>query len=152
MNGSKDNMKGSRNLLLAGAVAAILSPLRAALPAEIDTSEWKCERCPFQIGSEVTATVGALNVSDGSAKFGDYTGLDQSGGYAIADVNGKSRAESGWYVAYEGHKLGLDSRDAAVTIGKEGIFSARLFYDAIPKRTFDDTATPFEIGPTNDQL
>ena len=152
MNGPKQNMKGSRNLLLAGAVAAILSPVRSALPADVDTSEWKCERCPFQVGSDVIATVGAGTVDDSSAKFGDYTGLDQSGGYAIADVNGKSRAESGWYVAYEGHKLGLDSRDATVTIGKEGIFSARLFYDAIPKRTFDDTATPFSIGSTNDQL
>lgn len=152
MNGPKDNMKGSRNLLLAGAVAAILSPLQAALPTEVDTSQWKCEQCPFQVGSEVTTTVGALDVSDRSAKFGDYTGLDQSGGYAIADVNGKSHAESGWYLAYEGHKLGLDSRDATVTIGKEGFFSARLFYDAIPKRTFDDTATPFDISSTDDQL
>lgn len=152
MNGPKDNMKGSRNPLLAGAVAAILSPLQAALPAEVDTSQWKCERCPFQAGSEATVTVGALDVSESSAKFGDYTGLDQSGGYAIADVKGKSRAGSGWYLAYEGRRLGLDSRDAAVTIGKEGIFSTRLTYDAIPKRTFDDTATPFSIGSSGDQL
>lgn len=152
MNGSKDNMKGSRNLLLAGAVAAILSPLEAALPAEVDTSGWKCEQCPFQVGSEGTATVGALDVSESSAKFGDYTGLDEEGGYAIAAFDGRSRAESGWFLTYEGRGLGLDSRDAAVTIGKEGIFSARLTYDAIPKRTFDDTATPFSISSTNDQL
>lgn len=152
MNGPKDNMKGSRNVLLAGAVAAVLSPLQAAMPAEVDTSGWKCERCPFQVGSEGTATVGALDVSDSSAKFGDYTGLDEEGGYAIAAFDGRSRAESGWFLTYEGRRLGLDSRDAAVTIGKEGIFSARLTYDAIPKRTFDDTATPFSIGSTNDQL
>jgi MtrB/PioB family decaheme-associated outer membrane protein len=152
MNGSKDNMKGSRNLLLAGAIAAILSPIEAALPAEVDTSGWKCEQCPFQVGSEVSAEIGGANVDDDSAKFGDYTGLDEEGEYLLADIEGRSRAASGWYVSYEGHKLGLDSRDAAITLGKEGIFSARMFYDAIPKRTFDDTATPFEIGPTDDQL
>lgn len=152
MNGPKDNMNGSRNLLLAGAVAAILSPLQAAMPAEVDTSGWKCERCPFQAGSEGTATIGALDVSDSSAKFGDYTGLDEKGAYAIAAFDGRSRTESGWFLSYEGRRLGLDSRDAAVTIGKEGIFSARLTYDAIPKRTFDDTATPFSIDSTNDQL
>lgn len=154
MNGLKVKMKGSRNLLLAGAVAAILSPVQVAMSAEADTSEWKCSKCPFQVGTDATVTVGAGSVSDATAKFGEYNDLDEDGGYAIASFDGRSRTETGWYLSYEGHKLGLDTRDAAVTVGKEGIFSARLSYDGIVRHQYgdEDTSTPFSVGADGQSL
>ncbi|MCC7199745.1 MAG: MtrB/PioB family decaheme-associated outer membrane protein [Gammaproteobacteria bacterium] len=151
MNGQFSGIR-SRNVLLAAAVAAILSPIQVATAAEVDTSEWKCTQCPFQEGGEASVRLGYGDVSEDAAKFADYTGLD-GGGYVIADVAGRTRTESGWYLDYEGRKLGLDSRDGVMTIGKEGVFKASLSYDAITKRTYDDTMSPFTLSQaTGDRL
>jgi hypothetical protein len=49
----------------------------------VDTSAWTCESCPYPKGLSGTVEVGAGNVSDKSAKFGTYTGLQRKGAYAV---------------------------------------------------------------------
>ena len=54
------------NLTLAAAVALVLGGPAVAQ----DTSQWKCEKCPFQVEYEASADVGGAYVSDDSARFG----------------------------------------------------------------------------------
>jgi hypothetical protein len=54
-----------------------------------------------------------LNVSDDSARFGDYTGLDEEGTYVNADADLVYRAEGGYAVSLEARNLGLDSRSSS---------------------------------------
>ena len=138
-------MMHKQSLILALAVSTTLAAAdaRAANSAGVDTSEWKCESCPFQTKYEADAEVGALYVDDDSAKFGEYNGLDEKGGYADVSANGSGRSESGTYYSYDLIDLGLDTREAEVVFRKEGVIEGSLRYDELPHRVWDTTVTPF---------
>lgn len=137
-------------LSAAGAVAAEQAAEQAAQPAAAeaaaaapDTSEWTCSKCPYDRGYRSTVELGGAYVDDSAAKFGDYTGLDEDGGYVIAGAEGRAATESGYVLNYELTDLGLDSREARLGGGKQGRYEFELFYDAIPHRIWDTTATPY---------
>jgi len=135
----------TRSLLLTLAVASVLSTA-SAVAAEAtapDTSEWACSKCPFDRGYRSQVELGAAYVDDDSAKFGDYTGLDEKGGYLIAGAEGRASEESGYVLGYELTDLGLDSRSVWLGGGKQGRYEFELFYDGIPHSIWDTTATPF---------
>jgi MtrB/PioB family decaheme-associated outer membrane protein len=135
-----------RSPLISLAVASILSAaagVAAADTAAPDTSGWTCSKCPFDKGYRSNAELGGAYVDDDSAKFGDYTGLDQKGGYVIANAEGKATEESGYTLSYELTDLGLDSRAARVEGGKQGRYEFELFYDAIPHTIWDTTSTAY---------
>jgi MtrB/PioB family decaheme-associated outer membrane protein len=142
-----------RSLLLTVAIASILSAAGSAFAEEVappDTSEWSCSKCPFDRGYRSTVELGGAYVDDDAAKFGDYTGLDEKGGYVIADAEGRSASESGFVVDYELTDLGLDSREVRVGGEQQGQYEFELFYDAIPHRIWDTTETPFHgVGSRN---
>jgi MtrB/PioB family decaheme-associated outer membrane protein len=130
--------------LVAAAVATALgSPASAADAPRPDTSKWVCKRCPFDYDYRADAELGALYVSEDSAKFGDYTGLNEKGGYVVADAEGKSTRESGYSLEYSLQDLGLDSRSAWIEGGKQGSYDFFLGYDAIPKYRYDTSETPY---------
>lgn len=133
-----------QNLRIALAVAAALAaPAAQANNSHgVDTSEWKCESCPFPKAYEAEADVGALYVDEDSAKFGEYTGLDEKGAYPAVGAHGGKRNESGTYWSYALADLGFDPQ-ARLTAGKEGHYEARLSYDELPRSAWDSTATPF---------
>ena len=108
-----------------------------------DASKWKCESCPFEKGTSGTVDVGVGNVSDSSAKFGDYTGLDKQGAFAIAGGQTRHRDEDGYWGIAEASDLGLDRRAIAAQGGREGLYSLRLGYSEIPRRLSDTASTPF---------
>ena len=55
-----------------------------ALAGAVDTSNWTCETCPFdKAGTTGTVEAGAGAVSDDSARFGDYRGLQKKGAFAV---------------------------------------------------------------------
>ena len=59
---------------LLGAGTSITPVMAQELP---DFEEWACRFCPFpEKGVEGNVDGAALHVSDYSARFGDYTGLD----------------------------------------------------------------------------
>lgn len=134
-----------RNTLILAAVATTLvaANAAAAAPAGVDTSEWKCEKCPFQTAYESEVEAGVLNVDEDSARFGRYNGLDEEGVYADLSAFGSSRSESGVYYGYDLIDLGLDTREAEFVVGKEGTIEGRLVYDELPYRVWDTTVTPF---------
>lgn len=133
-----------RYTLLAAAVAAVLASTASAEDtARPDTSGWECKKCPFDSGYRAQTELGGIYVSDSSAKFGNYTGLDEDGGYVLANAEGKAAHESGYVLEYSLEDLGLDSRSMIIEGGRQGSYDFFLDYDAIPKRVFDTTRTPY---------
>lgn len=135
----------TRSLLLSVTVATVLASASVASAQEAapDTSEWTCSKCPFDKGYRSAVQGGVIYVDESSAKFGDYTGLDEDGAYLLADAEGKTTAESGYTLSYELTDLGLDSREASIEGGKQGRYEFGLFYDRIPHTIFDTTSTVF---------
>ena len=70
----KQTMKSGRIL-----VAALVLLAPAMSLAQVDTSDWACESCPFDQGYRAEIDAGATNVSDDAARFGNYTGYDEKG-------------------------------------------------------------------------
>ena len=132
-----------RSLLLTLAVASALGAAGPAAAAAPDTSEWTCSKCPFDRGYRAEVELGAAYVDDSSAKFGDYTGLDDEGAYVLAGAEGRSATESGYVLEYDLRDLGLDSREVLIEGGHQGRFDFQLFYDRIPHTIWDTTATPY---------
>ena len=89
----------------------LVAPLALAIPAltlaEVDTSEWACEACPFDQGYRAEVSAGATNVSDDAARFGNYTGYDEEGTYGNLDGEGHY-AGDGYRLDYSMEDLALD--------------------------------------------
>ena len=136
-----------RTAITFAAIAAVLftSP---ALLAEVDTSAWICEFCPFESGHRADYEVGTSNVSDDSAYFGDASGYDEEGASLNVDGNG-SYHDDGYQIRWTLEDLGLDSRFAEVSGGKQGTYEYHLTYRQIPRRIFDTTETIFVQAPAN---
>ena len=130
-----------RNTLLASALSTVLI-LPAAALAQVDTSDWNCEYCPFEDGYRANYEVGAAYASEDAFRFGNGTGFDEKGAYA--DVGGEGRSlRNGTEVTWYAEDLGLDSRVFDFGVGKPGKFGIDLGYRELPYRGFGDTLTPF---------
>jgi MtrB/PioB family decaheme-associated outer membrane protein len=136
-------MKSFSPLFLLAALGALSVGASTAVAA-VDTSQWKCESCPFEkSGVSGTVDIGVGAVSDASAKFGDFTGLQKQGAYLVAGGTARYRAESGWYGQLSASELGIDTRQLAGEIGLEGVYSLRLRYGEIPRHLGNGASTPF---------
>ena len=113
------------------------------LSAEVDTSAWICEFCPFESGHRAEYGVGASYVSDDSAYFGDASGYAEEGTYLNVDGEG-SYGNGGYQMRWTIEDLGLDSRFAEVSGGRQGRYDYHLAYRQIPRHVFDTTDTIFE--------
>lgn len=115
-------------------------------------ARWQCKWCPYnnpelQKSRRGMAQVGAGVVSDDSAKYGSYTGLDEEGGYGVAHVSAEQNMGNG-YINVRGGNLGLDSRSLNLSSGLPGLFELELDYDQLPTLYQDSGATPYS-GSTN---
>lgn len=137
-------------LLVGLAVQAQAQELRAAEQAPaVDTSQWKCKFCAFpEEGISGQAEVGAGNVSESSAKFGDYTGLNKQGAFFIGNADVRSRGENAWYWNLRARNLGLDSRSIGVDGGRQGRFGVSFDYSELPHFLSDSAKTVF-VGDEN---
>ncbi|MDJ0905690.1 MAG: MtrB/PioB family decaheme-associated outer membrane protein [Woeseiaceae bacterium] len=133
-------------LFTTAAAAALLAP--GAVMAQVDTSDWNCEFCPFEDGYRADYSAGGSYVNDDAARFGNGTGLDEKGAYADLDGNGRSLSEGGTEVTWYAEDLGLDSRVFEFGVGKPGKFGLEFGYSELPYRRFGDTVTPFS-GSSN---
>lgn len=99
--------------------------------------------------------LGAGYTTEDAFKFGEYSGLEEQGGYAIGNLQISKRA------AYDGSSteqwqligtnLGLDSRSAYGEYGRQGQYSVYFEYDQIPHFRLDDAKTPYLGAGTTDQ-
>ena len=134
-------MKMQRNLLLTLVISAgALATAHAEAP---DTSDWVCEYCPFEDGHRADYVVGATNVDEDSAFFGDATGYDEEGTYANVDGEG-AYANDGYRLNWLAEDLGLDSRALELQGGRQGSYEIALGYRELPRRVFNSTSTVFD--------
>ena len=124
------------------AALGVLSAATAA-SAQVDTSRWKCETCPYPKGTTGSVDVGLADVSSASSKFGDYTGLQRQGVSAVVDGSVSRRGDDGYYADLSGADLGLDSRRVSGQAGREGLYSLRIGYTEIPRHLTEGASTPF---------
>lgn len=144
MSNSKDA------LMIRASVSAVCSALAAlfVLPAAQAADADK----PTTPSSQIE--LGVLNDSQLSPKFGDYTGLRDSGAYAIGnfDLRGGAAYDSDsarrWRLT--GSNLGLDSRNLRGEFGEQGKYRISLAYDQLPHYRSNTYQTPFlGAGSTN---
>ena len=140
-------LTSKRFVISALAVPALLLGGAGAM-AEVDTSEWACEACPFDEGYRANVSAGATNVSEDAARFGNYTGYDEEGAYGNLDGEGRYNA-GGYRLDYSMEDLGLDSRAFGMSVDSAGLFGLDIGYREIPFRRFDTTSTIF-AQPTSD--
>ncbi|HEY5624193.1 MAG TPA: MtrB/PioB family decaheme-associated outer membrane protein, partial [Gammaproteobacteria bacterium] len=110
--------------------------------AQVDTSEWQCEYCPFVDGYDADIEAGATYVSDDTEQLGSGSGYDESGGYVNGDGEGLY-AKEGYRLEWLAEDLGLDSRILEIEGGHPGRFAFRLAYSELPYRRFDTTRTVY---------
>jgi len=133
-------MNRNKRKLASALAATILVPLASL--AQVDTSNWKCEYCPFDEGYRANVDAGAGYVSDGAARFGNGTGRDEKTAFAILAGSGrylKDGTEVSWYA----EDLGEDARELNIAAGRPGKFEVGLNYKELPYRLFDTTSTVF---------
>ncbi len=128
--------------VLALAVEAALLGL-CAMPANAADEQEASLKAPANF-----INLGGAYVSRSSAKFGEYTGMDKSGGYGLADfgVRGGDGYGDGdgirrW--SFTGADLGLTSRAVDAAISDQGKWAAWLAYDELTHYTSDSYQTPY---------
>jgi MtrB/PioB family decaheme-associated outer membrane protein len=95
--------------------------------------------------------VGLGVVSDASAKFGDYSGLQRKGGFLVLGGEATLRGSDGHYADLRATDLGLDARSLWARGGREGLYGLQLGYDELPRHFGDGALTPF-LGAGGDRL
>ncbi len=131
------------NTLSRSIALALLAP--AAALAQVDTSDWDCEYCPFEEGYRADVDVGAVYVDEDAARFGNGTGYDEKGAYV--DLGGEgSYTKDGVQMRWYAEDLGLKSRVLRIEGGRQGHYTGSLTYSELPYRRFDTTRTVFSGG------
>ncbi len=113
-------------------------------PGPEDPGARPCRFCPFEDGASGWVEPRVGHLSDDSFRFGDFTGLEDSGTYA--DLSGAWRyrdAESAKFLDLHAERLGLDSRAFGIAAGRQGSYRAWLGYEALPHLLASDSRTPF---------
>jgi MtrB/PioB family decaheme-associated outer membrane protein len=93
--------------------------------------------------------VGAEYVSKDAAKFGEYNGLDKSGGEFVGNfsVRGGDAYDGGdgtlrWGIS--GVDLGTTSRELNATVGNQGQWNLGIRYDELRHNITDNYQTPYQ--------
>jgi MtrB/PioB family decaheme-associated outer membrane protein len=135
------NGKMKLGVLTIAVQAALLAMY--ALPAHADDEQAASLKIPTN-----WVELGGIGVSDDSAKFGEYTGLNKSGGYFLGnfslqggDAYGDGNGTGRW--AITGSDLGLTSRAIGATIGNQGRWNFGIGYDELRHYTSDSYQTPY---------
>ncbi len=107
---------------------AALGVLSAAgtAAAQADTSQWKCETCPFpKNGVSGNVDAGVIYATDDSTTFGNYTGLPNKGAYLALDGKLMYRGDDGYFADLSAADLGIDTRWLDIQGGREGLYGLR---------------------------
>lgn len=117
------------------------------------TANWKCQWCPYEDQAKSTgkAEAGVGYVTNDSYKHGDYTGLDEKGAYAIANLSHTYRTPDGLETDVTVSDAGLDSRTVEARGGLKGKAQLGFRYSELPKLSSDSAKTPYR-GTTYLQL
>ena len=140
-------MKISRRLfaltVLSAQVATAVAADAGGDQPPVDTSQWKCKFCAFEKGWSGDLDLGLGYVSRDSFKFGEYTGLNEQGGFLIGNGSARFRGENANYLNIDASNLGLDSRSLSAEGGQQGAIKLFLNYKELPHYISDSVVTPF---------
>jgi len=120
-------------------------------PPEVDTSKWKCRYCLVEEGWSGEVEGGFGYVSDSSWKFGEYTGLNEEGGFLIANANVHYRNADAGYTDLLLTNVGLDSSSLSIEGGVQGRYKLFLTYDEIAHYISNTGSSPYQ-GAGSDSL
>ena len=123
-------------------ILSLLLALPLTALAEVDTTEWLCESCPFEQGQRANYDLGTTYVSDDDLRYGNATGYDSEGFYLNVDGDG-AYSSDGYRTTWRIEDLGLDSRLISLEAGRQGAYGIQLGYSELPYRRFDSTQTVF---------
>jgi len=97
--------------------------------------------------------IGGIYINNKNWKYGEYNGLDDSGGYGIANIDlrggGAYDSDSTTRWSIKGNDLGLDTRKISAEYGQQGKFRINLGFDQFMKNGNGDYQTPFVTNGTN---
>ena len=134
-------LDGARTVFCAALVGASLAA--AASAEEAGTNQ--AVRDLTQPNSSVEVGIG--DVTDGSYKFGEYNGLQNSGQFGVGsfDLRGGGSYDSSdatrWRI--NATNLGLDTRNATAEYGEQGRYRVTLGFDEIRHNITDSYSTPY---------
>ena len=147
------NFPPRRSFALAAVVAAVTRAASALAEAPApDTGAWLCAKCPFYTGAEAEGEAGALVASGANANFGRYTGIDKGSPYVDGGATATAQSAEGSYLAADMTHLGLASREATLSGGRDGRYALSVSYDDQPSRQYDSLVTPYRGRAGNLEL
>ena len=108
--------------------AALLAAFGAAGAAEGD------DDITHLTQPESTVSLGAGNVNNDGARFGQYTGMNESGGYGLLDADIVKRDDAtGTWLKFTGRNLGLDNRELKLEHDRQGDWGYYLDFSQMPR-------------------
>ena len=128
------------------AVLTILSCLAgagSAGAAEPGPRNWPCSRCADLSGWEFDITAGPAYGDPDDYRFGDYTGIDDTGVYPFSDFSGSYRGSDASYLLFEGYTRSADASAVFVKGGVQSRYELRASYQTLPRRLYDTTLSPY---------
>ena len=113
--------------------------------ANADTGRWACRLCEFEKATARTGRLaaGALNATGSEMRFGRDNGIDRSGGYLDLNADFHLATPSGFLLDLTARDLGLDARDAALSLRKPKRYGLQVRYRETPRNVARDTRSPF---------
>lgn len=101
---------------------------------------------PLTTGADMTrydsdfVEIGGGYNSNDSYKFGEYSGLDEKGGFVIGNFNARRRiGDNAGYLNAWGYNLGQTSRQLGIEGGRQGKYWLSAGYDQLTRYQYDDT-------------
>ena len=83
---------------------------------------------------ESTISLGAAYVDSDGARFGQYTGMNESGGYGLLDADIAKRDDAtGTWLKLTGRNLGLDNRELKLEHDRQGDWGYYLDFSQTPR-------------------
>jgi MtrB/PioB family decaheme-associated outer membrane protein len=138
-------MRNLNDKIKLNAIAIAVITLVGSVSAQADDQEAEMLKQP-----QNTVEIGVINTSNDSAKFGEYSGLNNSGTKLNGSMNirggdGYSKNENGevrrWSIY--GNDLGLTSRTFRGDISDQGDWRVGLIYDELQHNLTDSYKTPY---------
>ncbi|MFZ3322519.1 MAG: MtrB/PioB family decaheme-associated outer membrane protein [Usitatibacter sp.] len=127
---------------LAAAVQAALAAIAIAPAAYAEDEKVLDLTIPKDV-----VDIGPGYVSDSSAKFGEYNGLNKKGPYLIGNIDlrggGYGSDTDAMRYSITGTNLGLDTRNITATWGEQGKYKLNLGYDELTRERSDSYQTPY---------
>lgn len=134
-----------RKLAWTALPAALIVAMAPGDAGAVDTSKWKCERCPFPQAVTGEVAAGAKSVSDAENRFGNYTGYDDDkvyGGIGVQDF--RYRGDTGYTAYVDAFGYNSDSFELTFGAGKQGKWSTDFLVDFLPVRKGERTRTVYD--------